>query len=375
MGVESDISRVILEAAVAYERGHKLTPRNIDRIKRIFFGLSVAMTGSTEADYQFSLDYVGYVKRYFEGYFIYVPFHLAHFLPEDRTLKRVIQVAKRAAIEDENPICISGSMTLFRGINSVADLDLCEYYVSDDPSRSATSVSRKLTEQRTKLYIATLRYLEREYAHPGIIPEHELRAIFDQKFAAMAKPSIKINSVNFVQDFGLMPVSNLILLVAPDAPEAGAAQRSFAFQEAVLTRLSAPPRSLINAENLGRYLNFLVYEAKKYAIESPGKSLKRILCFCLITHYMSPVPDILEVLASPHAQLLAEVDRQETVDKLLEAASPSVIGQMEGLNPTRIPPDQVIAIRALKLPELSGVVRDMLARVDRLYRGLRDEEH
>lgn len=366
-----EITRVLIEAAVQYEQRKEVSSKTVDRIKRIFFILSEAYAAGLGLEFESSLDYPGYIRRRLGKFWLFIPFHLVHYFPDDATLEEVVSLAELVALKGTNAICISGSMTIYRAVTGVADVDFCEYYVAADHSDSAASTARLVSEPSERLYIAKLCYLVCEYDPPTSATAAALAKDFITLFASEPEPSIKIDAVSFGSALGLLPVSNLILLVSADKPEEGAARSSFAFQEAVLSPEARPPRNLINGNEFGRYLNFLLKQAAEYAHDRPEKALKRILCFCLMTQFLAPVPDIVEVFESPHLQLLVETDRQETLDQLLDGAPAPVAAACRNARPLRIPPEQLLYARAIKVPELRLMVQDMLGRLNELYDAIR----
>lgn len=369
--VPADVTRFFIEIAIADERREALSVTREKKLRHVLHALTVVTAGTPVNDnYEIDIKHVGYVKRELDDCFLFIPFHLGAFFPTDEILGEVLRAARALELDASNPICISGSATFLGASRSISDLDYCEYYVNVPKESVADRVVRKWLATIVDFLIARTECLSSTYVHPW--PDANLLASqFLTALSREPKPSVRIDGIYLSAAFGPLPASNLVLLVDRDHPEEGSATKSFVFQEAVLVRNGGPPRALVNSVSLGAYLNFLRKQAEDYIDSDPLKSLKRALCFFLLTDLHEPAEVIVKVLQSDAAELLAVAKRQAEVDLLLNAVPPEISSTIaSSLDRPRLPDDTVAYALALVRPWMEALATEMLGRIKTLYAGV-----
>ena len=366
----ADVARFLIEIAISDERREPLSAPKEKKLKHVLHALTVVAAGTPVSDnYTIDIEHVGYVKRELDDCLLFIPFHLSAFFPTDEILDEVLRAAQALELDTSNPICISGSATFLGASRSISDLDYCEYYMNNSKESVPDRVVQKWSAAMGDFLIARAKCLSSTYVHPW--PDSKLFSNqFFRELPHEPKPSVKIDGIYLSKVFGLLPVSNLVLLVDRSRPEEGSATKSFVFQEAVLVKTGGPPRALVNSVSLGGYLNFLRKQAEEYLEGDPLKSLKRALCFFLLTSLHEPAEAIVKVLRSDAAELLAIAKRQADVDLLLGAVPPEIASTIAPRSDgPRLPEDTVAYALALVRPWMEALAKEMLGRIKTLYVG------
>lgn len=232
----------------------------------------------TEGELVASFQFPGYLTRTVAGTPIHVPFPLVRLFPGADILQEIIPIASDISVGNDGAICLSGSSAFLGGIQTVGDLDFCEY-VFEGASMPA-SVGR-IVGRADGPALAVMKCLEREFVHPWAGWQAGL-----DRFVEAGPPTgtdhrrLKLDYCAMVPALGLLPATNLVLWLDSAQPEQGNALRSFAHQEAVFDRGSGVSRTLVDAARLAAYMGFLDGEIGKLAPGNPIKALKRTLSLC-----------------------------------------------------------------------------------------------
>jgi hypothetical protein len=363
----SDIARFFIECAIAEASGLQPDARTIKKLAQVLHTLAIVSAGSRAGEnLVFDKSFVGYVRTQCEGLAVYIPFHLAAFFPTGTTLAELIGISQEVALDNGDPICLSGSATFLGASNAISDLDYCEYYLDSNIRNPAKFVEGGWNKSNIRTTIVRTRCLSTTYVRPWPSLPNVLR-VFEEQIQDDQGLTIKTDAICLSDLLGPLPVSNLVLLLAR-AMESGAANKTHVFQEAVLTKGEGPPRTLVNANGLGRYLNFLRRDARKFSASEPLKSLKRSLSFFLLTAQHQPARAIIAVLQSELAEVLARVKRQtDTEDLLREMPVELQAAVAPKVSVPKIAVDVVAMVKALAYPKAQDLAASMLDLIDESY--------
>lgn len=263
----------------------------------------------------------GYLETTASGRRVLVPFQLGPFFPSDEVLGPVVQIAEGVALDTGNPICISGSLTLLSAVREIGDLDYCEYHLAR-PYVLAERITEKVDAGAAELPLVEVK-CGRKLHHPWEELGDALAAALRLEAAEGEAPPIKLDFVSNT-DLGLFPTTSLVLALGADR-EAGNADESFTYQEAVICDDHAP-RSLVRPESIGEYLKFLIENSRSWLQSESGasekkratKALKRLLSAALLMGETRLVESVVDGLAHP---AVAEVTIRLRVEELHELLS------------------------------------------------------
>jgi hypothetical protein len=313
---------VFWRAATA-RNSHKLTKAEQSAIEVYLLVNAINASAShSEKRYSFDPDHLGYVRRDLGAHQVYVPYHLAGVLPGEDDLREAIMIADALRLDPKGSVCLSGSTNYCGTLSEVGDLDLCEYYRSEIGQLSRHMLSKTDRELPT---VVRIKVGSAYFAFPWSNCTSNLDRLLKSgttKFRP-ARQSM-LFALHASARFGGLPVTNKVLPIDPHHPNEGHAERSFVYQEAVITFNEPPPYGLVEPQQVGRYLGFLVTEARRNLRTRPLKALKRILSFARIVGAKNMEDDLLAVLNSPQASALARVRRQTEYKRLYGAASGQV---------------------------------------------------
>ncbi|MCW3101520.1 MAG: hypothetical protein JWL77_7138 [Chthonomonadaceae bacterium] len=271
---------------------------------------------------QVDSQYPGYLWRDGPSGRIYVPFNLAAVFPRHADLESIVDVAEKVLLAAGDPLCISGSTTFLGRFTGIGDLDFCEYYLPD-PSTLPAAISPKTQSGDPPLIWVKC---GGKYRAPWAGLDAAVSASFTGQNPARLK-------LDFVTDgsLGLLPTTSVVL--ATTSGEDGAADQSFAYQEAVILGL-APVRVLVSAKRLGTYADWLRSEVRKLvegthehqSEQAPIKALKRCLSLLLMLGRFDEAETVLKELANT---VLADVVFAVRLDELRQMANDYVEGGTE----------------------------------------------
>lgn len=252
-------------------------------------------------------DHPGYLRRQIADRTVFIPFHLAKVSPAADLMAEVIEIGAMVQLVASNPICISGSTTFLGALNVIADLDYCEYFVCTDiDTESALDAASQIED----LPLVWAKFADAHHCAPWTCLRPIAQAFRDEP------ARLKLDFMSCGK-LGPMPTTNVILPTSDG--EDGAADQSFAFQEAVVCG-EAPLRSLIKPARFGDYLLFLKDQARHYVNEGDKKAsfaikaLKRLLALKAALGDHTEVDAIVERLNRPEIE---EVVQRIRLDELL----------------------------------------------------------
>lgn len=231
-------------------------------------------------------EFPGYLVRMVDEDRVFVPFNLAAVSPRLQQLRVARDVACSVRLAATNAICLSGSGATLGKVETVADLDFCEYHLGTDLTL-AEGVRAKTKGQPPLIWVK--RPSEKK---PVCAPWADLPRLLEGTLDAI--------KLDFVSNsaLGVLPTTTLVLKTSG---EDGAAGKSFAYQEAVVGGAD-PVRALINPERLGAYIWWLKTEAPALlrATEPTLQSKKAVKALkrCLSLYLMVEKPEIADDILS-----------------------------------------------------------------------------
>jgi hypothetical protein len=218
-------------------------------------------------------------------------------------------------------------------VHPVGDVDFCEYVArtaNEGEDRSfARTVRKAASLDDDRLLCIRLKTLSPEKAERGRPWGSSPGG--DQGFLLKAKAATvgKCDFIGRTQVEGVLEITNLVLILDPVDPEAGAAQYSFPPQEVPVGEGSWVPRRLGEPLTLGRYVNWLCLEVDKQLSPDQGgsvaKAAKRALSLTRILFLNDQANQILKLL-DEHALMRVSAirARKELYAKIREATDPAV---------------------------------------------------
>ncbi|WP_296714471.1 hypothetical protein [Rhodoblastus sp.] len=282
----------------------------------------------------------GYLRRYIDGYEIYVPFNLASVFPGREKLSSILRAANGIKLSENNPICISGSTTFLGKNVPISDLDFCEYFMTDE-SEFSSCIYRKRSSVEdiiaVLLKIDSLSYIFRDN-------DLNIPAIDDD---TLKSKWIKLDCWFTDQALGSLAATSVI--IPTDRRYGGdAAKNTFVHQEAMISNTGIP-RPLFKRSEIGLYLLFLYKESAKYYhkasidmnLRYAIKSLKRSISFLLLvgaeeeSEFANALEETFNFLLNPSVVCAVLRQRLDDLDALCEALP------MDRQNSARLEIDQV----------------------------------
>lgn len=266
-------------------------------------------------------DAPGYLKVECDHWRIYVPWTLAHVFPGSDIVYKLINVGAEISVNPKNYICVSGSTATLGGGTTVGDLDFCQY-VDAAPASFIPEAANFQRLKRNKILISAM-YGDIRIAAPWSNDRWKEieKAASGHKSVADAN-RFMADFIGNIDDFGVLPISNVILSSDFANRLGSTATESYVFQEniAVDTREagSTPPWSLIDPKQLVNYINFLTDEVNNYRDKNPVKAVKRALSLSFAVRLHDYAFEALQILRSPEA---ASYVSQRKNDEILESST------------------------------------------------------
>lgn len=371
-----DIAPFFVGLAAAVARGEKITTERLANLRQVIDYLAmIAQSSSSTQLYALDPGHVGYLKRTIADVDLYVPFHLVRYFPADYLLKALIRAAASITLDPANPICISGSATFLGAPVETGDLDFCEYAVCSQQDVVA-GLQRLWATLSSELLIASTKVSSKAStsARPDVTPYAAPWPTLDiveadvNRHFPRTEPSLKLDGAYGSAALKLRPISNVVLPIDSADPDEGSAALSFVYQEAVLVAAGTPPRGLVNANSLGKYLEFLKRQAGELVSENPLKALKRCLSFFLLTNLQEPAEKIIGMLASPNVTVMTLAKRERELSLTAGLAAHPLSAQ-RGDVPS-LPPEVIVRVSEVLEPLLRNLATQMVALVGQTYQGV-----
>lgn len=174
-------------------------------------------------------------------------------------------------------------------INNTTDLDYCEYYPTFLGTLSP-AVCGKIGLENS-CYLMSVKCNSEKIDIDSDQCHEPIHNLINKKIKERPL-SIKLDYIIDTNVLGIITTTNVVLPVLLHDFESGAAELSFAYQEAILCA-AAPPRTLANVKEFARYLMWLKADCNQWlAIDdrpsnpkAPLKCLKRALSAFLLIGY------------------------------------------------------------------------------------------
>jgi hypothetical protein len=190
---------------------------------------------------------------------VYVPWYLVEVFPNNAALTALQALSRQVRIDGAGAICLSGS-SVFRGaLQTVGDIDFCEY-VTVEPARIPKLIE-SLIMHVSVAFLARI-YIVRAIPRTDFTPPWDgcplrISELCETAGAPSDAPILMFQYIAPDELLGLLPVTNRMLPVAARQPSAGHGQTTFVFQEAVFTKDDPPPRTLVAPAEIADYVIWL----------------------------------------------------------------------------------------------------------------------
>jgi hypothetical protein len=221
----------------------------------------------------------GYLTTKCGKWTIFVPWALAFAFPGPDLTESLVELAERVKLDGRGYIALSGSATTCGRFVAIADVDFAQY-IFELPEALSTKV-RAMIERRTPAILVRVKFGE-SFLRPW---DGLLKKLNDSLNNILPDRPIKFEFVDDATSYGLMAVSNFVLPSDQNDHMAGAAMKSYLFQEAILAEDGTPPWHLDTADELVRYVKYLIKAVKVLQTDSPYKALKRSLSLARVLRF------------------------------------------------------------------------------------------
>lgn len=195
--------------------------------------------------------------------------------------------ARRIRSNAKSTICLSGSAAVYSSVETVGDLDFCEYLPAAQSPKAAkrSSVLSLALRKAAKLEKNDLLCYRIKVFEKSSQGRHSVEKERPWRQGEIAKldtfsGAAKLDYLAQIKFEGTLEATNMVLCIDPKHPNDAAAKRSFAQQELPIG--AWVPRALHSALPLGHYVNWLARESRDLlAARQPklAKTWKR--CFSL----------------------------------------------------------------------------------------------
>jgi hypothetical protein len=274
----------------------------------------------------------GYLSYRLDGQIYFIPYNLVEMFPTDEQLKDIATLMRSIQLSSDSTCCFSGSTTFIGQVNSISDIDFCEYFPL---SQNLFSEINKKAHVDNSIKLVRAKYGPSEKLYPFADSY-----IFDKTLWPPSTGDDTRSKLDFLSvgtQFKEIAVTNVVIVTDGD-PSATELKRSFALQEIVISNDAIdkkPKRKLDDPIEFGRYLNWLQSEVKKYIKEAKSdsnklhlsiKALKRSLSWFLVVGLGDEIREAIDTLSTTDMELIAEMYRLNEVDVMLEKLTPDQRG-------------------------------------------------
>jgi hypothetical protein len=275
----------------------------------------------------------GYLRRDFGSFFVWVPFPLARAFPPHDIVLEIVELLEELAVGQKSSICISGSTAFIGQLKFVGDLDLCEYLL--DGGTIPQLVTGHLSRHGVRAHLAKIKCHEDVFLSPFPGCADRVRDLVAQGVPRGTDPQnvrkLKFDFCAIAERLGIIPASNVVLWLSPEAPETGNALASFAHQEAVVDRGEGVARTLIDPDRLGAYLAFLEKDANNYLETNPIKAVKRSLSLTAMLGLSDWYDRAVDILNEPVVGLIVRARRTKELEELVAVSAEAVKSRLVDL--------------------------------------------
>ena len=335
------VAMTFWQLAAQAQASDALTPSQRDAVE-VFLTVQAtnAAAGYVDRGFVPDMENLGYVREVGEAPVVRIPYHLVDLLPLKDALHQALSVAEAMRIDPNGSICLSGSTTLMAVAGPLGDIDLCEYY-GDDPGLLGLRIAQ-VGRAGALATVIKVRIARRDYRRSAEPDGPRLcEALKVPPGSEHPARKALISGIHGSGILGMLPITSKVLPISSASPDEGYGEDSFAYQEIVVTAAGKPPRSLVKPTELGRYLAWLVSDARRN-LRDPArvpKALKRIVSFARIVADRSLEAEASEVLNMKVLAEITKLRREKSCRSLLNNAHPDLRVDVEAaLNPFAPPP-------------------------------------
>ncbi|MGF6505891.1 hypothetical protein [Paraburkholderia sp. 32] len=263
-------------------------------------------------------DAPGYLRTFIKTRAYYVPNHLVPLFPTVETLGFIDPLVDCLRLNSESSFCLSGSGMFLGQVMAIADLDFCEYYTSNRNALEKNILTKIKGSKVAPLVVV------KANGNLYRLPFLELKQLIDEgKFLRnIGKNDIpmKFDFIASMDNLGGIAASNIVLPVNKKINSKNV-ELSWQFQEAVIfDDKSKPKRQLFDPAQLGKYIAWLLAQARHYinlSKESSQISTQISLCVKALKRLMSLF--LVVELPAHWDQLLKTLQRSEMMHIVLQA--------------------------------------------------------
>jgi hypothetical protein len=267
-------------------------------------------------------DHPGYLTTACDSWQVFVPWPLVHVCPSDDVFKDLLQAGYRIACSPVDNLCISGSSAARGAKIEIGDLDFCQYVQAAPAQIVATAQTFKTPAPERVLTRAS-------YGDPVLAfaiapwPENWSKLESVMLLATTIKDAQRfmVDFLGSTVNFGVIPMSNVVLSSDFMNHYGGAAQASFVYQEAIAVPKGreGPPWSLFDQCQVVRYLEFLRKQIEQHRKCKPVKAVKRALSLALTMRLWPLDREALRILESPACAAYVRASRTKELERLKQS--------------------------------------------------------
>ncbi len=256
-----------------------------------------------------------------------VPFYLIDAFPTGEIISEIENLPTKIRISEGSFVCLSGSGCSLGKNIPIGDLDFCEY-ISGVDERLAENIWHATKIEAEDLACFQVFLGGRKcWRRPWAAELKEPPEGFFKKIAKTLQNSKnrKVDYVAYVENLGVLEVTNKIISVNYAYSEVGEARSSFSMQEVPFVSSSWVPRNLSDPLEVGRYVTWLITEIKKYIVQSEDvprfsvKALRRALSLARILFAKDEATDLYRLLSDADGARLAALYDRCNLFKTLKA--------------------------------------------------------
>ncbi len=243
----------------------------------------------------------GYLVAEDTNWRFYVPWPLVTSFPTAEVCAALFEVGQEIAISPLRNLCLSGSSASVGSKIEIGDLDFCQY-VEIPPAQIVLDAERFISPTDRRMLT------QAGYGATCIVPPWSnswtlLREQMERAVSVDGAERFMTEFLGLAPGFGLLPISNVVLASNFADRSRGAASQSYVYQEAVAVPLTVeiPPWTLVDANQIGAYVNFLREQIGKFADDKPLKAIKRALSLAHTIRLQDYVSEALDILLSEEA--------------------------------------------------------------------------
>lgn len=274
----------------------------------------------------------GYISGNIDGLYIFVPFYLAKHAPSANSLREILKSSEEIRTSRDSVIAIAGSTTFLGSVEQFGDIDLVEY-VKGEKNNTQALIKSYLNRVRDSSLIDNI-VIDAKPHSPTFSPKSFRfgdNSLFEYLFSRCESqpeeiPIVRFDGLSIFVDNGncsLVPVSNFIFPNRNIRRDDGKFI-TFSIQDIIVCTSDSPGSSLVDPEQLGEYIRFLVTAATKYSKKDDNiswiKALKRSLSLVALLRLDEIAETILSRLNHEVSKKLVSTSREISVSAVVRRA-------------------------------------------------------